>query len=115
MIGSTLLKTLRAIIAILLMELARVANLKPRAGAAQPKERNSTFNLVMRDQKATAFSKGQQLMHQTSTTSFKDLEILDLGKPSAPGANMLHCTARHCTALHYTALHFIAHPINELN
>ena len=30
MIGSTLIKTLRAFIAILLMELARVANLKPK-------------------------------------------------------------------------------------
>jgi hypothetical protein len=100
---SFLFKTWRAIIATLLMELARVANLKPRIGKIWTKERNSTANLVIRNQTATAISKGQQLGHQTSegqqlghqtsATSTKYLETLDLDEnhprqePNTPEEN----------------------------
>ena len=60
MIGITLIRTLKAIIAILLMDLNRVANTKPRIGTTRKKWKNLPSNSVVENHNSTSTTKDQQ-------------------------------------------------------
>ena len=104
MIGNTVFKTWRAIIASLLMELARVPNLKPtiekiqtskeqQLGHQTSKEQQCGHQTSKEQQLGHQISKEQQLRHQNANTSTEHLGIPDLDEnhlhqePNTPEEN----------------------------
>ena len=87
MIGNTVLRTCRAILAILLIELARVTNLKPRIEAKSTSNANYQGSKPELDSKVLVEpSTEQTLRRQGSNTNTNHLESLNLnGNPYRPG------------------------------
>jgi hypothetical protein len=94
MIGNTVLRTCRAILAILLIELARVTNLKPRIEAKSMSNANYQVSKPELDPKVLVEpSTERTLRHQGSSTNTNHLESLNLNKthiyqePNTPEEN----------------------------